>query len=168
MNIHFFHPDPIINANYLDDRRLIKMITENFQMLAAALHRHGLTEYLPFNKQGKPYGNSHPFHPSTLWSGDSRSNFLWLIDYSEALYNRYKRSGGKAFTHVPDNLQRVREGALKLPEKGLTPFVNCARSKDLGLDFTHVEDVFEAYKMYMDKRWELDTIELKWSGLYGD
>lgn len=165
MNIHFFHSDPVINARYLDNVRARKMITENMQMMAAALHRHGLTEYLPLNKQGKPYRISHANHPSTLWAGDSRSNLLWLCTYTEALYDRYKRSGGKAFTNVPDNLKRVREGALKMSDEGLTPFVNCARSKDLGIDYTDVEDVFAAYFGYMNDRWDMDTIKLEWTGV---
>lgn len=167
MNIHFFHPDPTTNANYLDDKRLIKMITENLQMMAAALHRHGLTDHLPLNKQGKPYRISHPHHPSTIWTGDSRSNLLWLCTYTEALYSRYKRAGGQAFTNVPDNLVRVREGALRMPDEGLTEFVNCARSKDLGIDYTDVEDVFTAYQLYMGSRWEMDTIKLTWTGVDG-
>lgn len=165
MNIHFFTSDPVLNANYLDDIRVRKMITENFQMLAAALHRHGFTEYLPTNKQGKPYGNSHPKHPSTLWTGDSRSNFLWLCTYTEALYARYKRSGGEAFTNVLLNLKKVREGALNLPEKGLTEFANCARSKNLGIDHTNNPDVCNAYIEYMNDRWDLDTIKLTWTGI---
>lgn len=163
MNIHFFTSDPVDNAKYLDNIRARKMLTENFQMLAAALYRHRLVEYLPLNKQGKPYGNSHPNHPSTTWVGESRSNFLWLCDYTEALYDRYKRSGGLAFTNVPSNLLNVRDGSLKLLDKGLTPFVNCARSKDLGIDYTDIPDVFEAYRLYMSARWAVDKIKLTWS-----
>lgn len=165
MNIHFFHPDPTINANYLDDARARKMIVENLQMMASALHRHGLTDYLPLNKQGKSYRTSHSKHPSTLWAGDSRSNLLWLCTYTEALYSRYKRSGGLAYTNVPDNLKRVREGALRMSDTGLTSFVNCARSKALNLDFTWMENVHEAYEIYMENRWLTDTIKLKWSGI---
>lgn len=165
MNIHFFHPDPTINARYLDNVRARKMMTENLQMMASALRRHEVDpQLLPLNNQGKVYGNSHPNHPSTIWAGDSRTNLLWLCDYTEALYARYKRAGGKAYMSVPFNLQRVREGALRLPDKGLTPFVNCARSKDLGIDYTDVEDVFTAYKLYLGDRWERDTITLTWSG----
>lgn len=165
MNIHFFTSDPITNANYLDDRRRNKMIVENLQMMSAALDRHGLDEFKPLAKSGNPYRVTHPRHTSTLWAGDSRSNLLWLCDYTEALYARYRRSGGQSYTNVPDNLARVREGALRMPEKGLTEFVNCARSKALELDFTWMENVHQAYKAYMENRWFMDTIELKWSGI---
>lgn len=166
MNIHFFNPDPIINANYLDDRRRNKMIIENLQMMSAALDRHGVgDQFKPLANSGKPYRVSHKNHPSTLWAGDSRSNLLWLCGYTEALYARYRRSGGKAYMSIPFNLARVREGALRLPEKGLTEFVNCARSKELGIDYTHVSNVFDAYKLYMDNRWSVDTIKLTWSGV---
>jgi hypothetical protein len=166
MNIHFFNSDPVINATYLDDVRVRKMIVENLQMMSAALHRHNLDDqFKPVAKSGKPYRISHQNHPSTIWSGNSRQNLLWLCDYTEALYMRYKRSGGQAFTDVPTNLQNVRRGATQLPDVGLTPFVNCAASESLGLNFKHLDDVHEAYKLYMFGRWSRDTIKLSWTGV---
>jgi hypothetical protein len=144
MNIHFFHPDPTYNANYLDDVRARKMMVENLQMMSAALHRHGLPDqFKPLAKSGKPYRISHINHPSTIWSGNSRQNLLWLCDYTEALYNRYKRAGGQAFTDVLPNLERVREGALKLPDVGLTPFVNCAAAQSLNINFKRINNIHE-------------------------
>lgn len=166
MNIHFFHSDPVYNANYLDDSRRNKMMIENLQMMSAALHRHGVDDqFKPLAKSGKPYRISHQSHPSTLWVGQTRQNLLWLCDYTEALYNRYKRAGGQAFTDVLTNLERVREGALRLPDGGLTPFVNCAASQSLGIDFKHIKDIHEAYKLYIQARWTRDTIKLTWTGL---
>lgn len=166
MNIHFFDKNPMLNANYLDDVRVRKMITENFQMIASAFYRHNLpTSFMPLNKLNLPYGNSHPKHPSTLWTGDSRSNLIWLCDYTEALYNRYLRSGRTAHKAVPYNLKLARSGALEIPDVGLTPFVNCARSKELGIDYTREKDVHKAYFQYMNDRWDRDKIKLTWSGL---
>lgn len=166
MNIHFFNPDPVLNAKYLDNVRARKMTLENMQMMSAALDRHGVDDcFKPLTKSGTPYRVSHSNHPSTLWVGDSRSNLLWLCDYTEALYERYKRSGGKAYTSVMPNLKRVRQGALKLPDKGLTEFVNCARHKELGIDYTWMEDVNKAYLNYINDRWDVDTIKLTWTGL---
>ena len=165
MNIHFFHSDPVINARYLDDIRLRKMITENMQMIATTFHVLNLPEYIPLNKQLKPYRSSHVNHPSTVWVRKSKANLLWLCDYTEAMYARYKRSGGQAFTNIPDNLKKAREGALKLPDVGLTKFANCARHKDLGIDYTWMEDAHIAYQSYMADRWEMDTIKLTWTGV---
>lgn len=166
MNIHFFNANPVVNANFLDDIRVRKMITENFQMLASALIRHNCPkEFLPLAKNGNAYRVSHAKHPSTLWVGDSRANLFWLCDYTEALYNRYKRSGGKAFDLVLPNLENVRKGAYYLPDIGLTPFVNCARAQKLGIDFTDVSDIHEAYFSYINARWDIDTIELTWTGV---
>jgi len=166
MNIHFFHSDPTTNANYLDDSRRNKMITENFQMMSAALHRYGVDDQLkPLSISGTPYRISHPKHPSTLWTGASQTNLLWLCDYTEALYRRYKRAGGQAFTSVLPNLQRVREGALQLPDIGLTPFANCARASLMGIDYTREPNVHVAYSLYMGDRWENDTIKLTWTGI---
>ena len=41
--------------------------------------------------------------------------------------------------------------ASRLPS-GSTPFVNCARNKNLGIDFTHLE-VHLAYRSYLVARW---------------
>ena len=142
------------------------MITENFQMMSAALHRHEVDDqFKPIAKSGKPYRISHANHPSTIWAGSSSQNLLWLCDYTGALYNRYKRSGGQAFTLAVSNLENVRKGALQLPDIGLTPFVNCAAAKSLGIDYKHIDDVFEAYKLYMADRWARDTIKLTWTGI---
>lgn len=166
MNIHFFHADPVINANFLDDARVRKMMIENFQMMASALIRHNSpTEFLPVTKSGQPYRVSHPNHPSTLWTGASRSNLLWLCTYTEALYNRYKRAGGPAFELVLPNLENIRKGSLQLPDVGLTPFVNCAAAQSLGIDYKHIDDVHEAYAKYMRDRWANDTIKLTWTGI---
>lgn len=166
MNIHFFHPNPVTNANYLDDVRVRKMMVENLQMMAAALARHSVPDqFKPVSKSGKPYRISHANHPSTLWAGASRQNLLWLCDYTEALYDRYKRSGGQAFELVMPSLENVRKGALQLPDVGLTPFVNCAASDSLGINFKHLDDIHTAYLLYINSRWDLDTIKLTWTGL---
>lgn len=166
MNIHFFHSDPVINATFLDDIRARKMILENLQMMSSALHKNGIDDqFKPLTKQGSPFRVTHINHPSTIWASSSRANLLWLCDYTEALYERYRRSGGTAYKNVPDNLQRVRYGALRISEERLTEFVNCARSKDLGIDYTHVSDIHKAYFGYMNDRWDMDTIKLTWSGV---
>lgn len=165
MNIHFFHSDPVINANFLDDVRVRKMMIENFQMMASALIRHNSpTEFLPVTKSNQPYRKSHENHPSTLWTGASRSNLLWLCTYTEALYNRYKRASGTAFELVLPNLENIRKGALNVPELGLTPFVNCARASSLRIDYTNEPDVHTAYLKYIQSRWQNDTIRLTWTG----
>ena len=41
-------------------------------------------------------------------------------------------------------------------------FVNCARNKDLDLDYTLELDVCLAYKMYLEERWKYDKIKPKW------
>lgn len=166
MNIHFFTNDPVDNAKYLDDTRARKLLVENLQMLATALIVNNVTsEYLPLTNNGVPFKISHPKHPSTLWTCSSRSNMLWLCDYTEALYNRYKRSGGKAFLSVPFNLARIRKGAEFVPDKGITVKPNCARSKELGIDHTNNPDIHDAYFAYMNDRWDIDTIKLTWTGV---
>ena len=50
-----------------------------------------------------------------------------------------------------------------LPNIGLLPFSNCARSKEKGIDYTGVDDIYLAYKLYLNDRWDQDKREPAWS-----
>ena len=92
MNIFVLDEDPKVAACSLDDVRLPKMCVETAQMLASALRRHGATdEQMPLTKKGTPYKGGYQHHPCTVWAGDSRSNFLWLVRHGIAMCNEYTR-----------------------------------------------------------------------------
>jgi len=168
MNIHFFTDNPIENAKYLDDNRLKKMIIENFQMFTEALAAHGCPDHkLPKTKSGNiyKYGSPHKNHPSNVWLRQSRSNFMWLIKYTEAMWRRYQAIPYKGNENVPANLARVKKAAKYIPEGPLTKFANCAAKKDAGIDYTYMNDVFLAYQMYMNDRWDGDSKQPTWRGI---
>ena len=109
MNIFVLHSDPVIAAQQQVDKHVVKMPLESAQMLCSALIRHGV--------KNTPYRQAHKNHPCTLWSGDTRSNFLWLIQHGIALSQEYTRRYGKRHksqdviewcktmsTHIPDGL----------------------------------------------------------------
>ena len=48
------------------------------------------------------------------------------------------------------------------PSEDLTPFVNCARNLERGVDYSDVDDVHQAYRMYMNDRWKENNITLTW------
>ena len=48
------------------------------------------------------------------------------------------------------------------PSEGLTPFANCARNLERGVDYSDVDDVHQAYRMYMNDRWKENNITLTW------
>jgi hypothetical protein len=133
-------------AKYLDNRRLNKAILENCQMLSTGINLNG----------GKaPYKSTHERHPINLWVRQTRGNFQWTIDYTFALTLEYRRRFGKTHACYFVLLQIVKQKHL-IPEGSRTPFVNCARNKELGLDFSSQSDVRLAYREYLRAKWRLD------------
>lgn len=168
MNIHVFNFDPVQNAKILDDNRLKKMIIENFQMITEALAHHGCPDsLLPIRKNGLlyKYGSNHKNHPSNIWLRQSRSNFNWLVDYTQAMWDRYQRIPYKGNENVPFNLHRVRKGSKYIPEGELTDFANCAAKKESDIDYTNLKDIRLAYHLYMNDRWDNDKSQPTWRGI---
>jgi hypothetical protein len=58
-------------------------------------------------------------------------------------------------------LSQLSSGNFSTEEE--TPFPNCAANAALGISFKHVEDVHQAYRMYINARWQRDTIPLTWN-----
>lgn len=152
MNIFAAYADPIKSAVILDDQRLIKMTLESCQMLASAAASQSMwVEGFP-----KP---SHLNHPATKWVRERRDNFEWLLTYTKALDAERKRRWGHDRSHVTlesciKNKIHLVARALK---RGSTPFVNCARNKELGIDYTDIEDTHLAYRLYLADRWLLQA-----------
>jgi hypothetical protein len=152
MNIFFTHKDPEICAKYLDDKRVVKMILESAQMLCTAANE--LSGY-----HLAPYKSTHKNHPSNVWARTSLENFMWLHKHATALSTEYTHRYGKVHKSLgvlTELLELLPQFQHKFPERGLTQFVNCARNKSLGLDYTNEADIHHAYRMYLNDRWETD------------
>lgn len=90
MNIFFLHNDPKISATYYLDKHCVKQILEFSQILTTSVIRYGALEsQLPLTKAGTPFRKTHEKHPSTLWSGNTRSNFNWLCEHAKELCKEY-------------------------------------------------------------------------------
>ncbi len=160
VNIFVTDQNPEIAAKHLDDVRLRKMILETAQMCATALReRWGIAT---------TYKSSHKNHPCNVWARETPANLMWLLEYGLCLYNEYRyRWEGK--THKSgQELERLFGIAFaeffQSPEWGMiTPFVNCARRSDQNINFTHMEDTHDAYRQYLNCRWDNDKREPKWT-----
>ena len=112
MNIFVVDRDPVVAAQQLCDKHVVKMILETAQMLCTVAHQQG------FNA---PYKVAHPKHPCTLWAGKSADNWQWLITHGLAMAKEYTRRYGKVHKS-----EEVIKWCARLPvsftEKGLTPF----------------------------------------------
>ena len=113
MNIFVLHSDPDHAARMMCDKHVVKMILETNQMLSTVARKNGHND--------APYKSTHARHPCTLWAGETKQNWDWLVRHSRALCNEYTHRYGRVHKS-----QAVTEWAeslcIKLPSIGQTPF----------------------------------------------
>lgn len=112
MNIFHLHNDPVVSAQMMCDKHVVKMILESAQILSTVLNKCGeKTTYKP----------THHNHPSVLWAGTSQENFAWLREHGLALCqeytNRYKKQHASEKYFLTELFV-----SDKLPDCGLTTF----------------------------------------------
>lgn len=148
MNIFVTDPSPIKSAQYLDDKRAVKMILESAQMLSTAIYSvSGIREGI------KP---THINHPCNLWVRASRANYQWLYEHFCALMDEKLKRFPERPPHKYECYREIYKQYINIfPDEGLTPFVNCAASKAKNLSFTHIKNTFTAYKLYLCAQWEM-------------
>lgn len=147
MNIFATSNDPVSCAMALDDRRLNKMCLETAQLICTAAH----INRLPYRIK---YAPTHEKHPCARWAAASAGNLEWLCIHFEALCDEWLDRFNKTHACV-DAMESLIDNLTlyEFKDEGPKPFVNCARNIGLGLDFTHIADVHEAYRQYLIKRW---------------
>lgn len=165
MNYPVPMPTPRENAQFMDNVRLNKFITEFQQMISVAMGYHGATaDELPKRINGNPFGTKgHQHHPCTVWARTNRSNFLHMCRSTLEFLNEHHRRGGKGHDNARNNIKLAMKFAKNIPAGPRTPFPNCAAHDSLGLNYKHVKDVHMAYSMYINDRWDMDKKEPKWS-----
>jgi len=134
MNIFATDPCPIKCAQYLDDKRVVKMCLETAQILSTVC--------------GEGYRPTHKNHPVVKWAKD---NYGWTLEHFMALSNEYYLRYGKI--HKCNSLLKTFIDN-RIETLG-TPFVNCTTYK-------HIPDVHMAYKLYLNDKWDTDKREPTW------
>lgn len=155
MNIFALHNDPDQAARWHVDKHVVKMVTETAQCLACAAIRHDVpTELMPLTKQGTPMRGGYHHHPSSIWAGNTRSNYLWLCHLGRSLADEYTARYGK--THASQaQVECLTTLASHIPDGQLEPFA-IAISPDskcrLIPDFDMLDPITQ-YRLYyiMDK-----------------
>jgi len=153
MNIFAFDKCPMRSALWLDDIRKNKMILESAQMLSTAVRA------LCPDTTLEVYKSAYLNHPCSKWARQSRANFQWLLHHMSWLYNQ-KSGDHKSARLIPEFQKYADDGDF--PDEYLTPFANCARNLERGVDYSEVCDVHQAYRMYMNDRWKERNITLTW------
>lgn len=91
MNIFVLDKDPKIAAKMLCNRHVSKMILESAQMLSSVAHKYG------YNALYKP---THVKHPCTIWTGESKGNWDWLIEHTIEMHAEKIRRTGKGHKSI--------------------------------------------------------------------
>ena len=99
MNIFYLDRDPVIAAQMMCDKHVVKMILESAQMLSTAHRVLDGDEYA--NKMGL-YKMAHKNHPSTIWVRSSERIIEWLWEHYVALMDEYTYRYGK--THATERM----------------------------------------------------------------
>ena len=108
MNIFYLDRDPVIAAQMMCDKHVVKMILESAQMLSTAHRVLDGDEYA--NEMGL-YKLAHKNHPSTIWVRSSELNYRWLWEHYVALMDEYTYRYDK--THATS---RLRDALNKTPD----------------------------------------------------
>lgn len=165
MNLYAVSPDPKYCAKYLDTKRLGWVgIKESAQLIATALH-----ELYGVETPVKP---THKNHPVAVWVRECPENLYWTTNYMLHCGYEYERRRHKEY-----QVKGMPAGKLWVlfrqicRDNGFTPkyiktipkdFCNCACRKDLGIDYRHITNVHDAYRMYLAHRWVNDKLMPVW------
>ena len=141
MNIFYLDRDPVVAAQMMVDKHVIKMILESAQMLCSAKRKLDGIEYYAKTKNGrkiKRYRLENPNeeaiiykagwlnHPSTQWVMKSAYNYVWLYRHMMALNEEFKRRYkgvdhlaiaklGRVLRNPPKNIPLNKKGTLPTP-----------------------------------------------------
>lgn len=166
MNIFATHTCPHQSADFLDDKRVNKMISESGQMLTCIMREAGVVmpEHMMMG-----YPNSVAGHKCTNWLRESSGNVRWLAEHLESLLGNYDRSTmyrNVRTAHIKARyLMREAFRFTQLSEP-MTPFVR-AFSLDAvgagGVRFLHsLPCPHHAYRTYLRLRWDGDKKPPTW------
>ena len=134
MNIFRLDDDPVKAAQLQCDKHVVKMIVESAQMLSTAhrvldgkkikrLSPKGMRlSYWLHEYDDVLYKAVHVNHPSTVWTRESKDNYLWHYKHFIALCDEY--------TYRYDKVHKTYEKLFKIlgivphniPDIGYTPF----------------------------------------------
>jgi hypothetical protein len=125
MNIFILDDQPEIAAQMMCDKHVVKMILESCQLLSTAHHvldgdvmvvDTGLRKYKTSICTTKDICKATMInHPCTIWTRETRSNYMWLWKHAKALCAEYTKRYGKV--HV---MEEMLMGGLYNPPKNIT------------------------------------------------
>ena len=132
MNIFVFNEDTKLAATDHCAKHMVKMPLELTQMLCTNVNLKGIVT---------PYKSCHVNHPCTKWVRESKENFDWACEHTQALFENYSKFFKKI--HKSQAVFELVKNYNSLFEaKGLTPFAQAMP------DVYKNSDVTIAYRNY--------------------
>ena len=118
MNIFYTYNDPVLAAQSLPDKLVVKMPLESAQMLCTTQRYYFHSSYCD---QLEIYKTAYLNHPCTIWARESLENYNWLQKHFVALCDEYTYRYGKV--HASDTKLRRTLSYIpaSMPSLGLTP-----------------------------------------------
>lgn len=116
MNIFVVDENPIIAAQQLCNKHVIKLILEGAQLLATAHH--------VLEEDEAPegiYKATHINHPCSIWARETDSNYRWLYLHTKALAEEYTFRYNRVHA-TKKMLTPLHDSPRGIPEGPLTPF----------------------------------------------
>ena len=90
MQIFILDTNPKQSAQWLCDKHVVKQILESAQILTHVAHHFG-SKTPPYKDFPKQYHK----HPCTIWTKESKQNYLWLIEHALEICKEYTARYGK-------------------------------------------------------------------------
>ena len=156
MNIFVTDPDPVISAQTLCDKHVVKMILESAQMLSTAWREYSLA----YADEHELYQAAYINHPCTIWTQSARENYRWLYKHFIALCEEYTHRYGKSHASA-----RLKGPLMWAPFKPRSVLATIEQPYGFVLampDEYKSDDVFDSYRNYLINekqhfaKWEKD------------
>ena len=138
MNIFYLDKDPMIAAQMMCDKHVVKMILESAQLLSTA---HRVLDGDVYADSVGLYKTAHKNHPSTIWTRASVHNYMWLYNHMISLMQEYTCRYGKH--HASERLVApLRKTPTTIPVVDFSDPPQCMP------DYCKTENTVSAYRYY--------------------
>jgi len=117
------HPNAI--AQSLCDQHIVKMPLEEAQMLCTSIWHHAPHHA---EKHGL-YRAVHKKHPCTLWTMETRSNYVYALALYKAMLKEYTHRYGKIHG-AGKHYRTLADASWLIPDGGLTAHPQCFSGHD--------------------------------------
>lgn len=152
MNIFYLDKDPILAAQMLCDRHVVKMGLEAFTLLKNA--------HIVQNGGRASWGN----HPCSVWARASPQNYVWLWKHMVGVFTeytyRYRRTHSYVINGKVKQMQPVPGGPWRVLDRMTTPHLAMPECCMVAVD--DVIDPVASYRQYYEMKRR--TIDFRYTG----